>query len=178
MPTQDQQEIHPAFEELLIDIASNEERARKAKALETKHELVENIWPMFEALTKACNTRFEEIEEAMEEMLAEEGNVLYSDLAQPLFGLIEIAKRLGSAILGEGQMTDLRWQQIRNEAQVMLQTVAILEPIAAQAVVQDADDDEEDGDTDEEGDDEDDDDPDGDDDGGEPAAAASEEKTP
>lgn len=171
---EEQREMHPAFEEILLDIAQQEKRADKAKALETKHELANNVWPMFKALAEATNTRFEELEDAVEEYLAEEGNVLYADLAEPLFGLIALAKKVGATLTSDAQMTDLQWQALRNDAKAMLQTAAILEPIAAQAVVTGDADDEEEGDGGEPGEEEEvEDDEDGGDDpdDGEPAAA-------
>jgi hypothetical protein len=160
-------EMHPAFEEILLDIADNQKRAGKAKALETKHELSENVWPMLKAIAEATNTRFEELEDAVEEFLAEEGNVIYGDLAGPLFGLITLARKMAMDLL-DGGMTDVKLQRLKQDAQAVLDTANILEPMVAQAVVQDIEEDEAaPGDAAE-----------GEDDGDEPEGdAASEEKT-
>lgn len=155
---------HEGFAELLKDADEQCKRTDRAKALETKRELSENVWPFLLALTKETNTRFEEIEQAVEEYLLEEGNVIYSDLAEPLFGLIAVAKTMAATIL-TGDMNELKWQALRKDAAVMQQTVAILEPLAAQAVVADA------GEVDE-------DDDDGDDPDGGEEADAEEEKDP
>lgn len=160
-------EMHPAFEEILNDIADNQKRADKAKALETKHELSENVWPMLKAIAEATNTRFEELEDAVEEFLAEDGNVIYSDMAAPLFGLITICRKIAGDLLA-GDMTDVKLQRLKQDAQVMLETANILEPMVAQAVVQDV---EEEGEAPADG-------TEGDEDGDdEPEGAANEEKT-
>jgi hypothetical protein len=169
MTMSDEQEVaHEGFAELLADAEEQCRRADKAKALETKHELANNVWPFLLELAKTTNTRFEEIESSIEEYLLEEGNIIYSDLAEPLFGLIAVAKNMAATIL-TGDMNELKWQQLRKDAAVMQRTVDILEPLAAQAVVADS------GDVDD--DDEDEDDGDDDPDGGE-EVAAEEEKEP
>lgn len=87
-----------SLDEAIADIKFAHQRARRAKALETKHELAENVYPLLLKLAEAVAGDVAELGEVVDEILDSEGSVIQPELAVVLFSHIMASRSLAAAV--------------------------------------------------------------------------------
>lgn len=92
------------------DVSRALKRAHGAKALETRSELVNNVYPLIQQLIVAVEERFQRSEAAIEHILDEEEDVdesrLEPELAAAIRGVFTLGAQLGEMLVSLIPQTD------------------------------------------------------------------------
>lgn len=129
---------------VIADLRLAQKRAQKAKYLEAKAEVADNVYPCMIALAEALDERLAEQDEVIADILEDEGSVIQPELAAQLFATLELTKEFIGKVR-ELKLDDLRKKEIARLAEVLEKSMVMVEPEISAAAV-DPDDGEEEGD--------------------------------
>lgn len=102
MTTEEEQEQEPSlFATILEDVRILQKRAKKATALETKHEMAVNIYPLLEKIVQACMENEQEVADiggALDEFIEGQSSVIQPPLAAGILALCGLGKEITAAV--------------------------------------------------------------------------------
>lgn len=87
----------PTFQEVVGDLNRAVTRAAQSKHLDTKPELVNNVYPMMLQLLEACHERFTEAEETINSIIDETETILQPDAAEVIVQALDSGMVLAEA---------------------------------------------------------------------------------
>ena len=153
------------YEDVISDLNRALQRLHKAKAVETRGELINNVYPLMLAILEASHVRHLESEEMIAELLGETESIVQPELYDEIAGAFNAGRELVSA-LAAVQTDEVTAKRLGALATTFLEKAAAVEQMVADVALEDEPDDPDEGDDD------------GDDDGddGEEAAAEEEQK--
>ena len=139
------------FQEVVGDLNRAVTRAAQSKHLDTRPELVNNVYPMILQLLEACNERFTEVEEAVNSIIDETETIIQTDEAETIVQALDAGMLLAEAAEKYPDLAPLvaSYKDLATKAAELVGEVTLA-------------DDEDDDDDDDEDDDEDEDDAEGD----------------
>lgn len=149
-----------SLETLREELNKMQKRAGSAVHLDTKPELVNNVYPLIESLIDSIEQRFDEIEDIITDFVDETGSIIQEGLAKDVLTVFELGGQL-CEVLQSLQLDEVTKKRVADLIGVYSQVATATAQAVMEATVsleEEGDDDEDDADEDEDEDEEDEDD--------------------
>ncbi len=146
-----------SLETLRNELNKMQKRASSAVHLDTKPELVNNIYPLIESLIDSVEQRFDEIEDIITDFVDETGSIIQEGLAKDVLTVFELGGQLAE-VLQSLQLDEVTKKRVADLIGVYSQVATATAQAVMEATVSLEDDSEDDDEDDSEEDEDDEDD--------------------
>lgn len=135
----------PTIEDVTADVNHQLQRVLKAKAVETKAELVNNVYPLLLSVIEAFSARALETEEVVAGILGETESIVQPELYEEITKAFNVGRELVSALDGalaaltaDGTLDELTHKRLQTLSAAFTEQTNVAETLVTEVALEEA----------------------------------------